>query len=595
MPRLSEEEGGKIKPAGYIQHYTKEQAIEIAKCKLDPIYFIEKYVYIQHPVKGAVKFILYDFQRELLRTYIENNKLIAMLSRQCGKTTTASAFLLWWAIFKKNQRILIASKDQDGADEIMERLWYAYEELPWWIKPGVRVDQVKTKKFDNNSVIKSMATTATTGRGKANSIVYLDEFAYVRPNIAAKFWTSLFPTLSTGGKCIITSTPNTDEDKFATIWFNSEMSPRSDKWIDPMFEKLKDLASATEGDEDYETLYEDEEKSGLYMGADLEEEEDETAQNFVGFFAHWTKVPDRDGKPRGARFKKEQFLGGLSQEEWMREFECAFVTGDETLISPARLSVLRGFVRKPRFVDQWGGRWYEEIKANMAYAVVLDPSEGVDADDACIQVWELPTLRQVFEWNDNKADQQEQTKMLRRTLYRLYMIQQNDPEHFGDVNIYYSVERNGLGIGILNLIEVAEENTFPGWRIDATHTSFNIRGSKGGLDAPMHWSGLLTSMTTKKRFCVEFKSLVERNLFLPRSSELISQMKTFVKKGQTWKAKEGSKDDIIMGCVLMCHLIEELRYQEPDLDEYLRVSIDDTYDPDDMTHPDNMDYAPIVA
>ena len=594
MPRLSEEDGGKIKPAGFVHKYTEQQAMEIARCTIDPIYFIEKYVYIEHPTKGAVKFILYDFQRQLLRTYMENNRLIAMLSRQCGKTTTAAAFLLWWACFKKNQKILIASKDQDGANEIMERLWYAYEELPWWIKPGVKSDQVKTKKFDNNSVVRALATTATTGRGKSNSLVYLDEFAYVRPNIADKFWTSLYPTLATGGKCIITSTPNTDEDKFATIWFNAEMSKRSDPWVDPMYEKLKDLALEAQSGEDYEILYEDVTASGEYEGVMIEDEEDEQVQNFVAFHAHWTKVPDRDGTFRGERFKKEQFKGGLTNEEWMREFECAFVTGDETLISPARLSILRGFVRKPRFVDQWGGRWYEDIEPNMAYAVVMDPSEGVDADDCCIQVWEIPTLRQVFEWNGNQADQPEQARMLMRTLYRIYAIQQDDPEHDGDVNLYYSVERNGLGIGILNIIEMSDEGVFPGWRIDATNTSFNVRGSKGGNDAPAHWSGLLTSVSTKKRFCTELKSLIERNLFLPRSATLVSQLKTFVKKGQTWKAKEGKKDDVVMSCVLMCHLIEELRFQEPDLEEYISINLRDDYDPDDMNHPSNMAYAPIV-
>lgn len=361
-----------------------------------------------------------------------------------------------------------------------------------------------------------------------------------------------------------------------------------------MYEKLKSLAMRAEDDEDYEILYEDESSSGLYDGVLDEDEEDEQVQNFIAFHAHWTKVPDRDGSMRGARFKKEQFKGGLSQEEWMREFECAFVTGDETLISPARLSILRAFVRKPRFIDQWGGRWYEEIEPNMAYAVVMDPSEGVDADDSCIQVWEIPSLRQVFEWNNNQVDQPEQTKMLRRTLYRIFAIQQNDPMHHGDVNIYYSVERNGLGIGILNLIESADDGTFPGWRIDATNTSFNVRGSKGGADVPSHWSGLLTSISTKKRFCTEFKSLVERNLFLPRSAELVSQMKTFVKKGQTYKAKEGAKDDIIMSCVLMCHLIEELRYQEPDLEEYISVTLDEDYDQNDKSHPMNMAYAPIV-
>lgn len=60
----------------------------------------------------------------------------------------------------------------------------------------------------------------------AHNCVYLDEFAFVRPKIAKEFWTSLSPTLSTGGKCIITSTPNNDDDQFAQIW------NQADKTID---------------------------------------------------------------------------------------------------------------------------------------------------------------------------------------------------------------------------------------------------------------------------------------------------------------------------------------------------------------------------
>ena len=46
----------------------------------------------------------------------------------------------------------------------------------------------------------------------------MDEFAFVQPRVAREFWTALSPTLATGGKCIITSTPNSDDDQFATIW-----------------------------------------------------------------------------------------------------------------------------------------------------------------------------------------------------------------------------------------------------------------------------------------------------------------------------------------------------------------------------------------
>lgn len=742
MPSLNESDGGKVKPAGYKQEYTKENIIEILKCRKDPIYFIKKYVYIEHPTKGRMLFDLFDFQESLIKTYNSHNRVIAMLSRQCGKTITAAAYLLWWAIFKDNQQILIASKDADGSKEIMDRLWFAYEELPWWIKPGTKTNQVHTKVFDNNSKIRATATTKTSGRGKSNSLVYLDEFSFVRPGIANDFWTAIYPTLSTGGKCIITSTPNTDEDKFAQIWFNAEMSHLSDEWHDPYADRSKTPTTADE--ENYETIFESEDAKQMFefqdgfISSKEEDEADNNTDDFVAFHAHWTKVPESNGGYRGEKFKRQAIAAGLTHEEWMREFECvqhqtflkikdlegtefsiqigdlynflnnmkelvindkgltvwtpsgwqefagvakmgekeivrlefdnggflecsenhglfnafsgektpvselkvgsvvmgdeedleiinieytgrvemtydlievngghqyltngtvssncAFVSGDSTLISGSKLATLRRDIRKPKFVDRWGGRWYEEIRPNVAYGVVLDPSEGVGLDDACIQVWEIPSLRQVAEWNSNFADQTEQTKMLRRVLKRLFHMQQDHPDHMGDCNIYYSVERNGLGVGILQTIEYEDELTFPGFLIDSTMTSSNIRGAGFGQEKQNKWRGLITTVPTKKRYAVEFKNLVEQNLFTVRSKFLASQMKTFVRKGQSYAAKEGSKDDIVMSCVLMCHLIDEVRYHEPDLDDLIRPDLDD-YDPEDMEHPDNMAMPPML-
>ena len=181
MPRLTEEQGGKVKPSKFQHEYTQEQALEIIRCSKDPVYFIKKYVMVQHPTKGALPFILRDYQEDLINVYHEHRRSVNLLGRQSGKTACASAFLLWWAIFKKHQTILIASKDHTGAKEIMKRLWYAYEELPWWIKPGVITDQVHSKTFDNGSEIVALATTETTGRGMSISVLYVDEFAFVKP------------------------------------------------------------------------------------------------------------------------------------------------------------------------------------------------------------------------------------------------------------------------------------------------------------------------------------------------------------------------------------------------------------------------------
>jgi len=276
----------------------------------------------------------------------------------------------------------------------------------------------------------------------------------------------------------------------------------------------------------------------------------------------------------------------------MREYECCFISGDNTLISGAKLAAFRDSVRDPRFVDKWGVRWYEQIRPNTPYAVVMDPSGDGQGDDCAIQVWEIPSLLQVAEWNDNESDQDEQARMLRRILCKIDVLQNNDPNHNGINNTYYSVERNSIGIGIIRIIERVGEEKFPGWLIDSTAISMNARGesNKSAISA---YRGLVTTNASKRRYAQELKQLIERNLFTVRSKFLSSQLKNFVRTGASWAAKEGSKDDIVLSGILMCHLIDEIRDQEPDLDDYIQVTVDEDYDPDDETHPDNQPMLPV--
>jgi len=580
------EEDQKIKPEGIKWEFSQFDFLEIKRCREDIVYFAETYVYVESKFQGAVKIRLFDYQKHMLRCWQDNKLSIAMLPRQSGKTQLASIFILWWACFKKNQKILIASKDQDGADEIMDRMWYAYEELPWFIKPGVRKNDVKTKTFENRSRIKSTATTPTSGRGKSNNLIYLDEFSFVRPSVAEPFWTSIFPTISGLGHCIITSTPNTDEDKFAKIWFNAKPYKDSIIWRNQFLKEETIEVDKTE------TLYETDEVKKDYSikkkKITVVNEEDSAALTFVSFYSPWTRVPTKldpiTGEVisyQGEAFKDMNFAAGIDDTKWQAEYECQFITTDNTLISGQKLATLNYFTRVPKFIDKWGCRWYEKIQPNTTYGVVMDPSGDGVGDDAAIQVWEMPTLKQVAEWNTNTADQNEQARMLKRVLQRLYYKQQENPDHDGSCNIYFSVERNAIGIGIIRLIEMMDERTFPGIFIDATIVSTTARGQKMG---PVPWNrhrGLVTTPATKKRFAQDLKSLIERNLFTVRSEFLASQLKTFIKYGPTYKAKEGSKDDLVMSAILMVHLLEELRNLEDDLDDYISPIIEDDYPVED--------------
>ena len=258
--------------------YTKKQIDELAACmhpEAGPLFFLENFMWIQHPTKGRIQFAPYSYQYDLIEAYHNYRKSINMIGRQLGKTTVAAGYLLWYAMFIPDATILIASNKHDGALEIMQRVRYAYESIPDHIRCGVHSYNKKSIEFDNKSRIIAQTTTGNTGRGMSVSLVYLDEFAFVEQNIALEFWTSLSPTLATGGKCIITSTPDTDEDQFAQIWFNAN--------------KLTDE-------------YGNQRNVGR--------------NGFRPYFAKWNQHPDRD--EAWAKEERES----IGEDRFLREHEC---------------------------------------------------------------------------------------------------------------------------------------------------------------------------------------------------------------------------------------------------------------------------------
>lgn len=199
-------------------YLSQEEISEIAKCKRSCQYFIENYVKVKHPTKGVVPFRLYDYQVEMLDAFINYKDTIVLASRQMGKTELSCAYLLWDAMFNKKRTILIVSYRLLGAIEIIDRIKFAYKELPEFLKDDVVEFNKTSIAFKNDSKIVARATTKESGRGLSPSIVYVDEFCFVPPNMQKDFWGALMPTLSAGGGLIITSTPNNDEDEFAVLW-----------------------------------------------------------------------------------------------------------------------------------------------------------------------------------------------------------------------------------------------------------------------------------------------------------------------------------------------------------------------------------------
>lgn len=516
-------DGVLIKKAHSTETFTEEYIKDLVECmnpKTGYHYFMSHFFYIQHPVKGKMLFQPFDFQTRLLDAYHENRFNINMLPRQMGKSTCAAGYLLWYAMFHPDQTILISAHKFTGAQEIMQRIRYAYELCPDFIRSGVVNYNKGSIEFDNGSRIVSTTTTGNTGRGMSISLLYLDEFAFVPPNIAEEFWTSISPTLSTGGKAIITSTPNSDEDTFATIW--KEANKKFDE-------------------------FGNEQSVGV--------------NNFFPFTCKWSEHPDRDQAWAAA----EQ--GRIGEARFRREFGCEFLVYDETLINSL---VLAGMEGKAPIMNMGQTRWYKQPTADGMYLVSLDPSLGTGGNSAGIQVFELPTFEQVAEWHHNTTPIQGQIRVLRDILK--YIQHTIGDDNTG--NIYWSLENNTVGeAGLVCISDIGEEN-FPGMLISEPMKKGHVRKFRKGFN---------TTHRSKVSAAARLKYLIESGKMKIHSKPLISELKSFIAQGVSFKAKSGEEDDLVSALLLVVRMGQVLSDWDPRVFESFSTSQHD--EPEDFDLP----------
>jgi len=188
-------------------HEKSNQVQEIMKCGKDPIYFIKKYVKIQHPIKGTVPFETYPFQNDVVKSFEKHRFNIIVKSRQLGISTITAAYALWLALFRRDKNIVCIATKLATAIEFMDKVKVAFASLPKWLvlKPKIK-DSRQDIKFANGSQIRAIPRSESAGRGLAASLVIIDEAAHIEG--FETIWTALLPSLSTGGSAIMLSSPN---------------------------------------------------------------------------------------------------------------------------------------------------------------------------------------------------------------------------------------------------------------------------------------------------------------------------------------------------------------------------------------------------
>ncbi len=318
-----------LKKVGTEIQFTKEQIQEYLKCKEDPVYFARNYIKIISLDEGIVPFNMWDFQEELIESFHENRFNIAKLPRQTGKSTTCVSYLLHYILFNDNVNVGILANKLSTARDLLGRLQLAYEQLPLWLQQGIVVYNKGSMELENGSKILAASTSASAVRGMSFNIIFLDEFAFIPNHIAEQFFSSVYPTITSGTstKVIIISTPN-GMNHFYKLWVDAQKGRNGYAWSE----------------------------------------------------VHWSKVPGRDAK------WKEQTIANTSERQFTQEFDCEFLGSVDTLITAAKLRTL---TYDDPLTTNGSLDVYENPVRDHDYIICVDVSRGLAQDYSAFVVIDI--------------------------------------------------------------------------------------------------------------------------------------------------------------------------------------------------------------
>jgi len=310
-----------VKRDGVLQEWTQDSVREYAQCMKDPIHFAEKYCKVISLDKGLVPFHLYPYQKKMFQQFEENRFNVVLACRQSGKSISACAYLLWFALFHSEKTVAVLANKGATAREMLSRVTLMLENIPFFLQPGTKALNKGSLEFSNNSRIIAAATSGSSIRGLSVNLLYLDEFAFVER--ASEFYTSTYPVVSAGTdtKIIVTSTANGIGNTFYKIW-----------------------EGATQG-----------------------------VNEFKPFRVDWWDVPGRDEQ------WKEQTVANTSQLQFDQEFGNTFFGTGDTLINAETLMSFRAL--PPKKVLEGGNLLiYQEPIKGHDYIMTVDVSKGRGQD-----------------------------------------------------------------------------------------------------------------------------------------------------------------------------------------------------------------------
>ena len=477
---------------------------EIKKCALDPIYFIRNYVYINTKDNGMQLFDLYDFQEAAIKRFLKYRFNINKWSRQVGKSTIVRGFILWWGIFHKDQLIAMIGNKLSLAKEQMQQLRDSYSRLPTWLQPGVKLWNKTSIQFSNNSRIIVSSSSPDNIRGFSINLLYLDEFAFLRPNLATEFIASVMPSISSGKttRCIITSTPN-GMNHFYEMWQTS----------------LELDQAEAEYDKGNNNLY-------------------------VRSVVTWDKVPGRTEVWANSEKLK------IGDQRFRQEYECEFVGSGITLIDYRCLEKLKAVDPLPLDSSIWPPELADIVRdismrafkypepagvmeaKGYSYVASIDTSYGMRQDYHVLQIAKVYSnikCEQVFTMSSNCTEVNDFCRIA-NIILKFYH------------NPYLIIEYNGPG-----------KSTYDYF--------FNTAMYPNILNFDLKCRGLWATPTLKSNVVILLKMYVQRGYIKVYDYDTIMELMTFTQKTQnTWGGGGNTHDDHVTSLYWIVYYLNTTMY-----------------------------------
>ena len=319
----------------------KEIMKEIIKCGKDPVYFINNFARISHPLEGLIPFKTYDYQDDLLKSFDDHRFTVILKARQLGISTITAAYIVWMMLFHRDKNVLVMATKYTTASNLVKKVKAMLKSLPEWIQIAeVEVNNRNSFELNNGSQIKASSTSADAGRSEALSLLVIDEAAHVEG--LEELWTGLYPTLSTGGRCIALSTPNGVGN-----WFHKT-------YIDAAADK----------------------------------------SNFHPIKLLWDVHPDRDHD----WFTRE--TRNMSRRQIAQELECNFNASGDTVIHPDDITRIDKQIMDPKYRTGFDRNFWiwEEFKPENTYLLSADVARGDGADYSVFHIFKLETMEIIAEY-----------------------------------------------------------------------------------------------------------------------------------------------------------------------------------------------------